>query len=65
MTTEMTEITPGNQNETLGLIAEAVHRIDHRTAQMELEWRELLTAWTSGGLKGMRQAATLIRGRHG
>lgn len=65
MAAELTEVTGCNHDSDLVLIAAAVHRIDHRTSQMEAEWRELLGAFTAGGLRGFRTAATLIRGRHG
>jgi hypothetical protein len=42
---------------TVAEIAEAVHRIDHRTAQMEQRLERMFAAWSSGGLKGLRQAA--------
>ncbi len=53
-------ITDRNQ-ETLELIAEAVHRIDHRTAQLAAEWarfKPIVEAFqrSGGGLLGMRAA---------
>jgi hypothetical protein len=41
----------------LALLAEAVHRIDHRTALIETELRRMLTAFSNGGIRGFRAAA--------
>lgn len=56
MTTE--PITDRNQ-ETLDLIAEAVHRISHQVDEMHREWqrlRPMVEGWQRGGLLGMRAA---------
>ena len=57
MSVDIPEITESNQ-ETLDLIAEAIHRIDHRTAQMEQRLEAIAAAWSAGGLRGLRQALT-------
>lgn len=37
-------------------MAEAVHRIDHRTAQTDQRLANLATAYDQGGARGLRQA---------
>lgn len=54
-------ITDSNQDNedvlsTIAEIAEAVHRIDHRTAQTDQRLAHLAAAFDQGGVKGLRQA---------
>jgi hypothetical protein len=50
-------ITDSNPQEIIGDLAEAVHRIDHRTALIETELRRMLAAFSNGGIRGFRAAA--------
>ena len=59
-----TPITDSNQ-ETLDLIAEAVHRMSHQLDQMHKDWQELrplIEAYQRGGPLGFR---TALRQRKG
>lgn len=59
-------ITDSNQDydevlSTIAEIAEAVHRIDHRTAQTDQRLAGLARAYDQGGARGLRQA---LKGLH-
>lgn len=70
MAAENTEVIPdiARDPSDLALILEAVHRIDHRTAQildkqdaLEFRLNALAGAWEQGGLRGLRQAMRTVR----
>jgi len=50
------EITERNQEDMESLLS-TVAEIAERTARMEAELHRLFTAWSTGGLRGLRQAA--------
>ncbi len=62
MAAETTPITLRNQEDydeltaTIAEIAEAVHRIDHRTAAIEADLHRIRTAYGTGGVRGLRNA---------